>query len=86
MYAEVRSLIPFAFERRLSDMVIRMELFLEIYGSFVCEQEECGALPEKEALRDILYWYVSDYSREATEQKIRDMVSPESDFALRIIE
>lgn len=86
LYAEVRSLIPFAFERRLSDMVIRMELFLEIYGSFVCEQEECGALPEKEALRDILYWYVSDYSREATEQKIRDMVSPESDFALRIIE
>ena len=67
-------------------MVIRMELFLEIYGSFVCEQEENGGLPEREALRDILYFYVSDYTREATEQKIRDMVVPESDFALRIIE
>ena len=67
-------------------MVIRLELFLEIYGSFVCEQEENGGLPEREALRDILYFYVSDYTREATEQKIRDMVVPESDFALRIIE
>ena len=86
LYAELRSLIPFIFERRLSDMVIRMELFLEIYGSFVCEQEESGELPEREALRDILYFYVSDYTREATEQKIRDMVVPESDFALRIIE
>lgn len=86
LYAELRSLIPFIFERRLSDMVIRMELFLEIYGSFVCEQEENGGLPEREALRDILYFYVSDYTREATEQKIRDMVVPESDFALRIIE
>ncbi len=86
LYAELRSLIPFIFERRLSDMVIRMELFLEIYGSFVCEQEENGGLPEREALRDILYFYVSDYTREATEQKIRDMVVPESNFALRIIE
>ncbi len=86
LYAELRSLIPLIFERRLSDMVIRMELFLEIYGSFVCEQEESGGLPEREALRDIIYFYVSDYTREATEQKIRDMVVPESDFALRIIE
>ena len=86
LYAELRSLIPFIFERRLSDMVIRMELFLEIYGSFVCEQEENGGLPEREALRDILYFYVRAYTREATEQKIRDMVVPESDFALRIIE
>ena len=86
LYAELRSLIPFIFERRLSDMVILMELFMEIYGCFVCEQEESGELPEREALRDILYFYVSDYTREATEQKIRDMVVPESDFALRIIE
>ena len=86
LYAELRSLIPFAFEKRLSDMVIRMELFLEIYGSFVCEQEENGGLPEYEALRDIFYWYASDYARGAAEEKLWDMLVPESDFALRIIE
>ena len=38
--AEMRALIGFAFERDLEAMVIRMELLLEIYTSFVTAKEE----------------------------------------------
>lgn len=85
LYAELRSMIPLAYEKRLEDMVIRMELFLEIYSSFICEQQESGKLPAGEALKEILYWYVSDYTRMATIRRLWDMLCPESDFALKIV-
>lgn len=86
LYVELRSLIPLVYEQRLADVVIRLELFLEVYGSFCCEQEENGREPDYEALKEIVYWYVSDYTREATRKKLEDMLDYNSDFALRIIE
>lgn len=86
LYTELRGMIPFVYEKRLEEVVIRMELFLEIYGSFSCEQTESGRLPEYEALREIVYWYVSDYTRQATLAKLEDMLDPASDFARGIIE
>ncbi|MDE5907640.1 MAG: aminopeptidase [Lachnospiraceae bacterium] len=86
LYAEMRSLIPLVYEQRLADMVIRMELFLEVYGSFCCAQEENHEAPDPEALSEIAYWYVSDYTREATRKKLKDMLDRKSDFALHIIE
>ena len=86
LYAELRSIIPFCYEGRLEDMAVRMELFLEIYGAFCCEGAECGQLPAGESLRDTIYWYVSDYTRDATEQKLRGLLLPEEDFALNILE
>lgn len=61
-------------------------MFLEVYGSFCCEQEENNVLPSSGALKEIIYWYVSDYTKEAAEAKLQAMLCPESDFALRIIE
>ncbi len=84
--AELRSAIVPAFEQRAEDLAIRLELFLEVYGSFVCEQEESGALPLEQNIREILYFYVNDYTRDAFEKKLFDLLEPSSDFALRIIE
>lgn len=86
LYAELRSVIPLIFEQKLEELTVRLELFLEIYGSFVCAQEERGELPTTAAIREALYYYVSDYTREAFEEKLRDMLDPRSDFALKIIE
>ena len=86
LYAELRSVIPFAFEQKLEELVIRLELFLEIYGCFVCEQEENGSLPKSEVIRESLYYYISDYTRDAFEEKLKNMLDPTSDFALKIIE
>lgn len=84
--AELRSVIVPAFEQRLEDLVIRLELFLEVYGSFCCEKEENDRLPEAQNLREILYYYVNDYTRDAFDRKLYDMLEPASDFALKIIE
>jgi len=84
--AELRSVIPAVFEKRLEALNVRLELFLEIYGSFCCEQEEGGSLPSLEALQEIIYYYVSDYTRDAFDRKLYDLLEPASDFALRIIE
>ncbi len=86
LYGEMRSLIPLAYEKRLEEMVIRLELFLGIYGSFCCSREEAGLLPEPGALQESIYWYVSDYARDAARKRLEDMLVPKSDFAARIVE
>ncbi len=86
LYAELRSIIPFVYEQNLGQTVIRMELFLEVYGAFCCQQAESGGQPDVEALKEIVYWYVSDYTREATLEKLKNMLDPGADFALNIIQ
>lgn len=85
LYAEIRSLIPCVYEQRMEDMTAGMELFLEMYGSFLSSKEE-GTLPEEKHLREILYFYVYDYTREAFRQKIRVMLDVKEDFAWKIME
>lgn len=85
LYAELRSMIPWAFEKQLDEMVIRMELFLEIYGAFLCAWEESKELPEYEDIRKTMYFFVSDYTRESFIKKLDAMLNPENDFALSIM-
>ena len=84
LYFEIRSMIPSAFEHNLFDMVIRAELFLEVYGAF-SSASEAGKLPEYEAIRQIMYWFYSDYAEEERCIRFAQMVAPESDFARNII-
>lgn len=85
LYAELRSMIVFAYEKQLDEMAIRMELFLEIYGSFLCAREEINDLPVYEEIKESFYFFVSDYTREAFVKKLEAMVDPKSDFAYKII-
>ena len=82
--AELRSLIPAVFEQNRSAMVIRMELLLEVYQACLCTAAE-EVLPDPEELRQILYWYVSDYYEPESCEKTAQLVCPEKDFALRIV-
>lgn len=86
LYAELRSIIPFAFEKKLEEMVIRLELFLEIYGSFVCRQQEEDSLPKIEMLTESFYYYVSDYTKESFLERLKGMLVPAGNFAMEIIE
>ncbi len=85
LYAELRSLIVYAYEKRQEDMVIRMELFLEVYGSFLCALQETGKIPPYEEVRENIYWFVSDYTRDALTAKLGAMLEPDKDFAWNII-
>ncbi|SFP79769.1 Leucyl aminopeptidase (aminopeptidase T) [Butyrivibrio proteoclasticus] len=84
LYFEIRSMIPSAFEHNRFDMVIRAELFLEVYGAFSSACEE-GKLPEYETIRQIMYWFYSDYAEEERCIRFAQMVAPESDYARDII-
>lgn len=73
---EMRSLIAFAYEQRLEDVVIRMELFLEIYGVFAGAWLS-GELPEYEEIRQIIYWFAFDYADVAAERRVAGLVGAE---------
>lgn len=84
LYAEIHSQVESLFEQDKEELVLRMELFLEIYQVFACAGEE-GTEPDYEQIRQIVYWFVSDYSETETEKRVRDQLDPEEDFALRIV-
>lgn len=72
VFLEMHSLIELAARQNLEEMVIRPELFVEMYGACVCEWQESGRMPEYETLRQILYWYVSDYSDITMERQFKE--------------
>ena len=80
LYAELRGIVVYAFEKRLWDITVLLELFLEVYGAFA--QEE---VPTEEELRGILNSYANDYCQDMMEQRIQEGVDPELDFAADII-
>lgn len=85
LYTEMRSLIGFVYEGRMDELVIRMELFTEVYAAFVYEWQENQMLPSYESIRRILYWFVSDYADVAAEQRVRELVMPDHNFAADLI-
>lgn len=80
LYTEIRGMTAYAFESRYQDLTICCEVFIEIYNLF-----EETALPASEQIRDILYWFVSDYCDITITHRVRELVDPELDFAVRII-
>ena len=85
LYVEMRSGIPYAFEGRLDYLTILYELFIEVYTYF----ENCrvdGAEPEIRRVRDIVYWYASDYCDVFLADRIKEQIDPSYSFAADIIE
>ena len=80
LYAELMGVTAYSHEKRLWDMTVSMELFLELYSAF-CEEE----LPEASTVEGILRSYVNDYCQDMMEQRIREGVDPKIDFAADII-
>lgn len=79
LYVELRSMIVLAYEERPEHFVILMELFIEVYCMFT------EGLPEEHSVRDVLYWYVSDYSDEMVEHRVREQLDINEHFAMDII-
>ena len=79
LYAEQRGGIACAYEARLDYLTILQELFIEIYN---CFEEE---IPEYKTLKEIVYWYASDYCDVFLADRIEEQLYPELSFAARII-
>ncbi len=80
LYTEIRGEIAYVYEKKLSYLTICNELFIEIYNCF--EGEE---LPNYKELKEIIYWYASDYSDVFMADRIEEQLNPECSFATDII-
>ncbi|NTV78090.1 MAG: hypothetical protein HGA25_02835 [Clostridiales bacterium] len=85
LYTELRSLIPWVFELNKEELVIRMELFLEVYHAFYASYEELEKPPVYEDMRQIIYWFISDYTETEVESRIKEQLDPDGQFAMDII-
>ena len=81
LYAEMRSGIPYSFENRADYLTILFELFIEVYNSF-----ESDTVPDTKEIRDIIYWYASDYCDVFLADRIMEQIDPAYSFAADIIE
>ncbi len=81
---ELRSTIPFAYEGKGRHLLMRLELFIEIYCIIENAVSE-GVEPSAENLRESIYWYVSDYSEDESLLRVGEMVDETNDFATRIV-
>lgn len=80
LYAEIRSEIPYVYEKRLEYLTICNELFVEIYNCF-----EGVEAPDYEELRSIVYWYASDYCDVFVADRVEEQLNPQYSFATDII-
>lgn len=85
LYTELRSDIVYAFEMRLVYITILNELFLEIYNLFTLAWEDGKEAPEKQAVKDALYWFVSDYTDLTVTWRVREGLDPKLSFAADIV-
>jgi len=80
LYAELRGSIVYAYEYRLFDLTIHLELFIEIYNYF----EELDEFTFKDVKRAI-YDFMSDYSEEIVTYRTRELLDSSLSFARDII-
>lgn len=80
LYAELRGDIGYVYEEREEYITIGNELFIEIYNQF----EE--GIPEAESLKEIFYWYASDYCDVWVADRILEQIDPSTNtFAVKMI-
>ena len=98
VYAEMRSIIVAAFENDVTSMVIRMELFLELYGMFMdaCEEIQMDGekakvvytekLPDFATLKETYFWFACDYIEDILEKEVTAQYDPESNWAGKLMD
>ncbi len=79
LYKEIRGDIVFVHENRLTDITILNEALIEIYNMF----EE--GVPEVASVKEVIYWFVSDYTDHTVTFRVREGLDPSLSFATDII-
>lgn len=95
LFAKLRVLIGYAFEKREDAITLYAELFLQIYTMFVYAAGEVDAaeadegrlvgVPECENVERAISSFIHDNCEYFTQQSIERRVNPEHDWAVRLI-
>lgn len=78
--AELYGMPAYIFENRMSDIIILLELFIEIYCIFAEDEE-----PVLKSVHDALYYHVYDYAEDTVAARIRETLDPDYKFAYNIV-
>lgn len=84
LYAEMRGLIPFAYEGNVKIFTIYIELYLEIYTMFRMSFED-GCIPTADSVKECIYWFESDNCDVVIPERLYRQFNPEYSFATDII-
>ena len=84
IYAECRSMIAYAYEECEEQLLLRMELFLEIYSMFSMAHAD-GERVDVQSLIDVYSSFAYDYIADNTERGILDLIDTDNGIAGEII-
>lgn len=79
LYTEMRTVIVYAFEKRLSFLVPLLELYIQVYN--ILEDNPSAATE----IHDAIYYYFFDYADIMAAARIRSLLDPGMSFATDII-
>ncbi len=79
LYAELRSGIAYAYECRPDYLTLLNELLIQVYNHFE------GGLPQAGAVKDIFYWYATDYCEVFLTERVEEQLYPMQAFASDVI-
>jgi hypothetical protein len=80
LYVEMRSGIPYAFENEKDYLTILNELLIQVHSCFTGEQA-----PKTEEIKEIIYWFASDYCDVFLTRRIEEQIDPRHSFPIDII-
>ncbi|MCR5161715.1 MAG: hypothetical protein K6C06_08090 [Lachnospiraceae bacterium] len=80
LFAELTGLAAYVFEERTEAVTVHMEVFIEIYNRF-----EESRVPAYREIRQILYWFESDYCDLFAAGRVRQEIDPQEDIAKQIV-
>ena len=102
LYAELRSLIVASYENDIHSIVIRTELFLEIYGIFLDivgeqneevkmqnetrEESDIAELSIIAMLKEAYFWFACDYMEDILEKEVTAQFDPEKNWAGKLLD
>ncbi len=79
LYAELRGGIAYAHECRTDYLTILNELLIQVYNHFE------GELPEAGSLKDIFYWYATDYCDVFLTERVEEQLYPMQAFGADVL-
>ena len=80
LYAEVRGIIAYSYEKDYLCFVATIELFLEIYSMFLQEDTV-----KSKYIKEAIYYHMYDYADVFVAKRVEETISPENTFATDII-
>ena len=84
LYAEIRSIIGYAYENKNLAFISKVELFLEIYGIFQQANNDCLDADVK-YIKEAIYYHMYDYADIFVADRIKETITTDNSFAVDII-